>query len=69
MLALYRQFSQGIAVSVCASMSFVTLGYMMNDSHRIEKKQLANEYENRIQALNDKITKLRLENDKLKLKY
>ncbi len=69
MLTLYRQFSQGIAVSVCASMSFMTLGYMMNDSHRIEKKQLTNEYENKIKALNDKIDKLRLENDKLKLKY
>jgi hypothetical protein len=62
MLAFYKQFSQGIAVAGCAVMSISTLGYMLNDSHQIEKKQLRSKYENQIMNLNQEINKLKLEN-------
>lgn len=61
MQALYREFSQGISVAICATMSASTLGYMMLDSHKMEKKQLRNDYEKQIQSLNNEIIKLRVE--------
>lgn len=61
MQALYREFSQGISVAICAAMSASTLGYMMLDSHKMEKKQLQNDYEKQIRSLNDEIIKLRVE--------
>lgn len=65
MLALYRQFSQGILVAACCSMSCMTLGYMLNDSYKIEKRQIQNGYENQIRILNDEIKKLKIERKQL----
>lgn len=64
-MALYKQFSQGIMVGGCALISFGTLGYMINDSHKIQKKQIQTKYEKQILDLNNEINKLRVE-DKLK---
>lgn len=61
MQAIYREFSQGISVAICAAMSASTLGYMMLDSHKIEKKQLRNDYEKQILSLNDEIKRLTIE--------
>lgn len=65
MMALYKQFSQGASVAICAAMSASTLGYMMLDSHKMEKKQLRADYEKQIRALNDEIRKLKIENPKI----
>lgn len=69
MLALYKQFRQGLSVAVCASMTMMTLGWMMDDAHRIEKKQIRNDYENQIRALHDEINKQRLERAVNKINY
>lgn len=77
MLAVYRQFSQGLSVAGCAAMSILTLGYMLDDSHKIEKRQIKSTYEKQIKVLNEEIESLKQErvqmkmnyNDKLKLKY
>jgi hypothetical protein len=61
MLVFYKQFSQGISVAVCAAMSAATMGYMMCDAHKIEKKQIRNDYEKQIKVLNEEIKNLRLE--------
>lgn len=61
MQAIYREFSQGISVAICAAMSASTLGYMMLDSHKIEKKQLRNDYEKQILSLNHEIKRLTIE--------
>jgi ABC-type phosphate transport system auxiliary subunit len=42
-------------------MSAGTLGYMMCDVYKIEKKQIAMDYEKQIKVLNEEIEKLRLE--------
>ncbi len=62
MLAVYKQFSQGISVAVCASMSIMTLGYMVHDVHTIEKNQIRATYENQIKVLNEEIEKLKRAN-------
>jgi hypothetical protein len=67
-VALYRQFNQGIAVAGCALMSFSTLGYMINDSHQIEKKQIRLMYENKIVDLNNKISELVIDRNNEKTK-
>ena len=67
MLAFYRQFSQGIAVAACSLMSFSTLGYMLNDIHYLEKKQMKSTYEKQITVLNEEINKMKFE--KLLLSY
>jgi hypothetical protein len=61
MMALYKQFSQGASVAICAAMSAGTLGYMMLDSHKMEKKQIRIDYEKQIKVLNNEIEKLKLE--------
>ena len=61
MIAIYKQFSQGIYVGLSALTSFATLGYIIDDSYKIEKKQLVKKYE-------DQIIKLNLEIDTLKPK-
>ncbi len=61
MMALYKQFSQGASVAICATMSASTLGYMMLDSHKMEKKQIRIDYEKQIKVLNNEIEKLKLE--------
>jgi hypothetical protein len=66
MLMLYRKFSQGLSVAVCASMTIMTLGYMCNDAHKVEKRQLQANYENQITVLHDEINKLKLESSKIK---
>jgi hypothetical protein len=53
MLAVYRQFSQGISVATCAAMSTLTLAYMVNDIHNIEKKQIKSTYEKQIRVLTE----------------
>lgn len=63
MLSVYKKFSQGISVAICAAMSAGTLGYMMLDSHKMEKKQIINDYEKQIKVLNDEIEKLKLERE------
>jgi hypothetical protein len=69
MIALYRQFSQGISVAGCAIMSFVTLGYMVNDIHTNEKKQIKSTYEKQIRVLNEEIDMLKQERVLMKLNY
>jgi hypothetical protein len=77
MITVFRQFSQGISVGVCATMSTITLGYMASDIHRNEVKQIKSTYEKQIRVLNEEIDKLKRErvltktnyNDKLNLKY
>ena len=61
MIVFYKQFSQGISVAICAAMSAGTLGYMMCDSHKMEMKQIRNDYEKQIKVLNEEIKNLRLE--------
>lgn len=61
MLAIYRQFSQGILVATCAAISTVTLAYMVNDIYNIEKKQIKSTYEKQIKVLNEEIERLRYE--------
>lgn len=53
MQAIYNKFSQGILVSGCAVMTFATLGFMINDSFEIQKKQMKNMYESQIKVLNE----------------
>jgi ABC-type phosphate transport system auxiliary subunit len=67
MIVFVKQFSQGISVAICAAMSAGTLGYMMCDVYKMEKKQIAMDYEKQIKVLNEEIEKLRLEKAKLKL--
>ncbi len=69
MLAVYKQFSQGILVATCASMSIMTLGYMIHDAHSIEKKQIKSMYERQIKSLNDEIEKLKYEKALTKVNY
>lgn len=59
MLAIYRQFNQGISVAGCAIVSFMTLGWMMLDVHRIEKKQIRSDYENKISNYEKEIHNLK----------
>ncbi len=68
MLAVYKQFSQGISVAVCASMSIMTLGYMVHDVHTIEKNQIRATYENQIKVLNEEIEKLKWATNKINRK-
>lgn len=58
-VSLYKQFGQGIAVGGCALMSFTTLSYMMCDSHRISRKMLINQYEEKIKTLHIEIESLK----------
>jgi hypothetical protein len=69
MLAIYKQFSQGISVAICAAMSTGTLGYMMLDSHKMEKKQIRSDYEKQIKVLNEEIEKLKMENAEIRVNY
>jgi hypothetical protein len=55
LISFYRQFSQGLYVAGCATSSAITLGYMIFDAHKMEKKQLQNEYEKTIKLLNNEI--------------
>jgi hypothetical protein len=50
-IKLYRIYSQGICVAGCASMSFLTLGYLVDDIHKLEKKKIINDYEKQINKL------------------
>jgi len=66
MLTVYRQFSQGISVGLCALMSGATLTYMAQDVHTIEKKQIKSTYEKQIKVLNEEIYMLKQERYKRK---
>jgi hypothetical protein len=59
MIAFYRQFSQGISVVGCSVTSFITLGWMMLDVHRLEKKQIRMEYDNKISNYEKEIHNLK----------
>ncbi len=69
MLALYTKFSQGISVGLCGAISASTLGYMMFDVFKMEKKQIRNDYEKQIKVLNEEIEKLRLEKTLMEINY
>ncbi len=70
MLAVYRQFSQGISVALCAAMSGATLTYMVQDIHTMEKKQIKSTYEKQIRVLNEEIDILKKEMARMNyLKY
>ena len=69
LITFYRQFSQGLYVAGCAASSAITLSYMMCDAHKMEKKQLQNEYEKTIKALNDEIRLQKIERVAIKMKY
>jgi hypothetical protein len=56
---LFKLYSQGMCVAGCAAMSFLTLGYLADDIHKIEKKKIINDYEKQI-------NKLKLENSMIK---
>ncbi len=43
-----KQFSQGLYVAIAAVSSIITLGYMMDDIHKTEIRQLTNKYEEQI---------------------
>ena len=55
-----KQFSQGICLTGAVLTSFATLGYMVNDIHKMEKKQLRKGYEEQIKQLNNEINRLKL---------
>ena len=69
MLAVYRQFSQGISVGLCALMSGATLTYMVQDIHTIEKNQIKSTYEKQIKVLNEEIEVLKRERAQAKVNY
>ena len=48
---LFKIYGQGLYVGGCATMSFITLGYLSNDIHKMEKKQIINNYEIQINKL------------------
>ncbi len=54
-----KRFSQGLYVTGCATASFMTLSYMLCDSHKMEKKRIRNDYENKIKELNGEIKALK----------
>lgn len=60
-VSFYRQFSQGISVAGCAAVSFVTIGYILGDAHKIEKRKIAEEYEKQVTVLKDEIKRIKLE--------
>jgi hypothetical protein len=64
---LLRQCSQGIYVAGCAITSIATLGWMVADIHRMEKKQLQNDYEKTIKILNDEIKAQKIERAIIKM--
>ncbi len=45
-------------------MSFATLSYIMCDTHKINRKMIINQYEDKIKKLNIEIDRLKLENNK-----
>jgi hypothetical protein len=48
---LYTKYNQGLYVGGCAFMSIMTLGYLANDIHKMEKKQIIQYYEKQINEL------------------
>lgn len=48
---VYRLYSQGICVAGCASVSFLTLGYLSDDIHKMQKKEIINNYETQIKNI------------------
>jgi thiamine transporter ThiT len=59
MIVFVKQFSQGISVAICAAMSAGTLGYMMCDVYKMEKKQIVMDYENKISNYEKDINNLK----------
>ena len=65
MQTLYNKFSNEIMLVVCNIVSISTLGYIINDSNMIEKKQIRFVYNNQINKLNTELNNLKLEHLKL----
>jgi hypothetical protein len=59
-----KQFRQGFYVGGCALMTMGTLGWMISDNFNFQKKQIINDYENKIKKLNDEISKLKTDRTK-----
>lgn len=59
-----KQFSQGFYVGGCAVMTMGTLGWMISDNFNSQKKQIINDYENKIKNLNNEISKLKMDKTK-----
>jgi hypothetical protein len=57
----YRQFSQGISVAGCAAISFLTIGYISDDAHKLEKRKIVEDYEKQLTVLKDENKKIKLE--------
>jgi hypothetical protein len=57
MLQVFRKFSQGIIIGGCALTSFITLSYIINDAHRLEKKQIIAKYDAKIAELEKRMLK------------
>lgn len=55
-----KQYSQGLYVTCAALTSFLTVGYMVNDIHKMEKKRLTKEYEEQIKQLTNEMNNLKL---------
>jgi hypothetical protein len=64
-----KQFSQGLYVATAAITSILTLGYMMDDIHKTEIKQLRNNYEEQIKLLNNEIRNQQMGKDCPKMNY
>jgi hypothetical protein len=56
-------------VGLCGIITLTTLGYMSNDVHKIEIRNITKDYENKIKFLNTEIDKLKLENSLIKINY
>jgi len=66
---IYKKFGQGILVTGCSITSFITLGWLMTDVHRIELNKTRTDYEKQIKELNNEINNLKLENAVSKMNY
>lgn len=67
--AVYHRFGQGISVAGCAITTIITLGWMMDDVHKTETKQIRKRYEDQIKVLNYEIHQLKLDKAVVKMNY
>lgn len=56
---LYNKYDQALIVGGCATISFATLGWMVNDIQLREKNKLKCDYENTIKGLKEEIATLK----------
>jgi hypothetical protein len=57
---VYRKYDQALIVAGCALTSFLTMGWMVNDIHLREKRQLRQEYECKISNLTKEIAMMKM---------